>query len=71
MNRIPQRSGTAFTRRQGHCLRVADPAGEQVSDLVAFSADDTGEFLSSGRTLDLPAACSSQQAIVFTRTPAE
>lgn len=52
MNRIPPRSGVAFRLDAGQYLRVIDPQGEQVSDLVAYSADDTEEFLSSGRSLD-------------------
>lgn len=31
---------------------MVDPQGEQVSDLLAFNADDTAEAISSGRTLD-------------------
>jgi uncharacterized protein YcgI (DUF1989 family) len=31
---------------------VIDPQGEQVCDLLAFSAADTAEVISSGRTLD-------------------
>lgn len=49
---IPPRSGTAFRLAQGQLLRVIDPQGEQVSDLVAVSAADTGEILSNGRTFD-------------------
>jgi len=52
MNRIPPRSGTAFVLRAGESLRVIDPEGEQVSDLVAFAKDDLDEYLSSGRSLD-------------------
>lgn len=49
---IPPQSGTAFVLRKGQRLTVIDPQGQQVSDLVAFNADDTDEWLSSGRTLD-------------------
>ena len=49
---IPPRSGTAFRLNKGQRLRVIDPHGEQVSDLVAYNADDTGEVISSGRSLD-------------------
>ena len=49
---IEARTGTAFRLARGECLRVIDPRGEQVADLLAFSARDTGEVLSSGRTLD-------------------
>jgi uncharacterized protein YcgI (DUF1989 family) len=50
--RIPAQSGTGITLRAGDVLRVFDPMGEQVSDLIAFAADDVAEWLSSGRTLD-------------------
>jgi uncharacterized protein YcgI (DUF1989 family) len=49
---IPPRSGTAFTLSRGSVLTVIDPEGEQVSDLVAFSARDVREAISSGRSLD-------------------
>ncbi|MBC7804691.1 MAG: urea carboxylase-associated family protein [Akkermansiaceae bacterium] len=56
--RIAPQTGTAFFLKRGEILRVTDPQGEQVSDLMAFVADETGgvarplEWLSSGRTLD-------------------
>ena len=49
---IPPRTGVAFRLQRGQRLRVIDPQGEQVSDLVAFNAHDTAEVISSGRTLD-------------------
>lgn len=49
---IPERSGTAFRLAAGDRLVVIDPRGEQVADLLAFNAEDTGEVISSGRTLD-------------------
>ncbi len=49
---IPPRSGTAFTMRKGDVLRVIDPRGVQVSDLLAFAADDIREVISAGRTFD-------------------
>jgi uncharacterized protein YcgI (DUF1989 family) len=49
---IPPRSGVAFRLARGQRLRVIDPEGEQVSDMLAFNADDTGEVISSGRSLD-------------------
>lgn len=49
---IAPRSGTAFRLAKGETLTVIDPEGEQVSDLVAFSAADVGEAISSGRSLD-------------------
>ena len=50
--RIAPQSGVGFTLPAGHTLRVIDPLGEQVSDLVAFSQSDRDEWLSSGRTID-------------------
>jgi uncharacterized protein len=52
ISEIPPRSGVAFELRKGQRLRVIDPQGEQVSDLLAFNRDDLGEVISSGRTLD-------------------
>lgn len=49
---IPPRSGTAFHLPAGARLTVIDPCGEQVSDLVAYAAQDPGEVLSNGRTFD-------------------
>ena len=49
---IPPRSGAAFKLNKGQRLRVIDPNGEQVSDMLAFNAHDTAEVISSGRTLD-------------------
>jgi uncharacterized protein YcgI (DUF1989 family) len=49
---IPPRSGVAFELRRGQRLRVVDPEGEQVADLLAYNRDDIGEALSSGRSLD-------------------
>ena len=49
---IAPRTGVAFRLKAGQRLRVIDPQGEQVSDMLAFSAADTGEVISSGRSLD-------------------
>src|SRR4051794_22648394 len=51
-HRIEPQSGAGFELRAGELLRVVDPRGEQVSDLIAFARDDRAEWLSSGRTLD-------------------
>jgi uncharacterized protein YcgI (DUF1989 family) len=50
--RIAPQTGTAFELSRGQRLRVIDPMGEQVADLVAFARADRREWLSSGRTLD-------------------
>jgi len=52
VQRIPPQTGAGFLLAQGQHLRVVDPLGEQVADLVAFSADDKAEWLSSGRSID-------------------
>lgn len=52
MHEIPPRSGVAFRLNAGQRLRVIDPKGEQVSDMLAFNAADTAEVISSGRSLD-------------------
>jgi uncharacterized protein YcgI (DUF1989 family) len=49
---IPPRSGVAFELRRGQRLRVVDPEGEQVADLLCYNLADIGEALSSGRSLD-------------------
>ena len=49
---IAPRSGVAFELRRGQQLQVIDPEGEQVADLVAFNRHDTGEAISSGRSID-------------------
>ncbi|WP_339922923.1 urea carboxylase-associated family protein [uncultured Cyclobacterium sp.] len=52
MNIIKKQSGTAFKLFKGQKLKVIDPEGMQVSDMVLFNANDIGEKLSSGKTLD-------------------
>lgn len=63
MNNIPQKnamcrrhiaaqSGTALELKRGQILRIIDPQGEQVSDVMAFSRDNHAEWLSSGRSID-------------------
>lgn len=49
---IAPRSGVAFELKAGQRLKIIDPRGEQVSDLLAFNRHDTAEVISSGRTLD-------------------
>jgi uncharacterized protein len=51
MHLEPQ-TGGALTIEKGQLLRIIDPRGEQVSDLMSFARDDTREWLSSGRTID-------------------
>lgn len=49
---IAPRSGVAFELRAGQSLKVIDPEGEQVADLLAFHRHDTGEVLSCARSID-------------------
>jgi uncharacterized protein YcgI (DUF1989 family) len=49
---IAPQSGVAFRLSAGKQLKIIDPQGQQVADLLCFNAHDTNEHLSSGRTLD-------------------
>lgn len=49
---IKKQSGAAFRIKKGQKLKVIDPQGEQVSDMVLFNAEDKREKISSGKTLD-------------------
>lgn len=49
---IEKQSGKAFQLKKNQKLKVIDPEGEQVSDLVLFNNQDIREKLSSGKTLD-------------------
>ncbi|HEV7388451.1 MAG TPA: urea carboxylase-associated family protein [Gemmatimonadaceae bacterium] len=54
LNRVhlePQ-TGTALDVLRGQHLKIIDPLGEQVSDLVSFASGDRAEWLSSGRSID-------------------
>lgn len=50
--KIEKQSGAAFLLKKGQRLRVIDPQGEQVSDMVLFNSEDIRERISSGKTLD-------------------
>jgi uncharacterized protein YcgI (DUF1989 family) len=49
---LAPQTGTAFLLSAGDTLRVIDPEGEQVADLIAFSRGPLPAWLSSGRTFD-------------------
>ncbi|CAN5480819.1 urea carboxylase-associated family protein [soil metagenome] len=49
---LEPQTGIAVDVNRGQFLRVIDPSGQQVADLLAFSRSDTAEWLSSGRTID-------------------
>ncbi len=50
--RIEPQTGHGLELRRGQVLRIIDPEGEQVSDVMAFAAGDKAEKLSSGRSID-------------------
>lgn len=52
MQIIPPRTGTGFSLKKNHRLRITDIEGEQVSDFFCVLASDPVEYLSSGRTID-------------------
>jgi uncharacterized protein YcgI (DUF1989 family) len=52
VHEIAPRSGVAFELAKGSILKVIDPRGQQVADLLAFNRADVAEVISSGRTLD-------------------
>jgi uncharacterized protein YcgI (DUF1989 family) len=53
VTRLSPQTGAAFELRAGEVLRVSDPEGEQVADLIAFSQhEERRAWLSSGRTFD-------------------
>jgi uncharacterized protein YcgI (DUF1989 family) len=49
---IAPRCGAAFTLAVGQHLKVIDPHGQQVSDMVVYNNDDHAEHLSNGRSID-------------------
>ncbi len=52
IHKITPRSGTAFALDQGQRLKIIDPQGQQVADMVAYRRNDIHEVISSGRSLD-------------------
>ena len=50
--RLAPQTGSALLLERGQVLRITDPEGEQVSDVIAFAKQDQREWLSSGRSLD-------------------
>lgn len=53
ITRLAPQTGTGFLLPAGALLTVIDPEGGQVSDFFCFGALDHGEWLSSGRTIDI------------------
>lgn len=52
MQIIEKQTGVAFKIKKNQLLKVIDPMGEQVSDMVLFNAEDKREKISSGKTMD-------------------
>lgn len=52
IKKIEKQTGAAFVLKLGQKLKVIDPQGEQVSDMVLFKLEDPREKISSGKTLD-------------------
>jgi uncharacterized protein YcgI (DUF1989 family) len=50
--RLAPQTGAGLLVRRGQLLKVVDPEGEQVADFISFAAEDSREWLSSGRTID-------------------
>lgn len=53
LTRLAPQTGTGFLLPAGSLLTIVDPSGGQVSDFFCFNAADHGEWLSSGRTIDI------------------
>ncbi len=49
---LEPQTGTGLEVSRGQHLKIIDPLGEQVSDLISFGKADHAEWLSSGRTID-------------------
>lgn len=52
IKQITPQSGTAFILKKNQLLKVIDPMGGQVSDMVLFNANDIDEKISAGKTMD-------------------
>lgn len=52
IKQIEKQTGAAFILKSGQKLKVIDPQGEQVSDMILFNREDPREKISSGKTLD-------------------
>src|SRR5690606_28111715 len=52
IHKIKPQSGAAFTLKKGQKLKVIDPKGSKVSDMVLINEEDTREKISSGKTMD-------------------
>jgi len=50
--RIPPRSADSFKLKKGQRLKVQNPEGKQVSDMILINEHDINEKLSSGKTFD-------------------
>ena len=51
-NIIQPQTGVGFVLKRGQKLKVTDPRGQQVSDLLCINKQNRSEILSSGRSID-------------------
>jgi len=49
---LEPQTGISLQLTRGQVLKIVDPRGEQVSDVVAFARSNKSEVLSSGRSFD-------------------
>jgi uncharacterized protein YcgI (DUF1989 family) len=64
---IPATQGAAFALKAGDTITVTDVCGKQVADFFATAAEDTGEFLSPGVTIDCSGSLRVQTgSIIYT-----
>lgn len=49
---LEPRTGTAIETKKGQIIRIIDVQGRQVVDLVSYSLNTPGEYLSSPRSMD-------------------
>lgn len=58
---INKQSGVSFIIKKGQQLKVLDPQGGQVSEMVLFNENDVREKISNGKTIDF------EESILITR----
>ncbi|CAM3478898.1 DUF1989 domain-containing protein [Aequorivita lipolytica] len=62
VEKIDKQSGRAFILKKNQFLKVIDPLGGQVCDMVLFNAKDTREKISAGKTMDF------EESILITKS---
>lgn len=64
-DRIPPQEGSSFILKKGQQLKVIDPEGQQVSDLICYHEHEPQEWLSSGRSMDYASAMLLTKGDIF------